>query len=537
MQSLGGRESRKSKAFKIAVVAGVLFILARTAIHALGDAFSYAEAWKILLDPVILGMVVLCPYLFRLIAKPLREIDECHRKMDQAMDNERKNLKSIFGASPVGMMLLDESLTVRKANQALGRIVGSKASDLLNQPLSTAMGCEKTPSAPARDCVQCDCHQTCKIFTAVFGVLDTHEPVHGLEVELDRPDKKTRSHLWLLISVIPIQAQGDLQILVSMQDITLRCEQERHIKEARDQAEQAKVDLEKAAECARVLADEAIAANVAKSQFLSNMSHEIRTPMNTIVGFSDVLMDESMTPRQHKFIGVIQQSSEHLLELINDILDLSKIEANKLEVENIQCAPRDLLQDLEHTFGEQCRKQNLDFTVLCGEDVPDLIVSDPTRLRQCLFNIIGNAIKFTEQGHVRVTVSLATESDRSIVRIDVEDTGIGIAQDKQKHVFGAFTQADSETTRKYGGTGLGLAITKRLVGMLGGDISCQSELGTGSVFSIRLPVDACPLTEDEPDTENSLEAAACGDVMPCDETVEESGMSIVEASSACNGSE
>ncbi len=523
MQLLGGRESRKSKALKIVVVAGVLFIIAGTAIRGLDDAFSYAQSWKILFDPVIITMVLLSPYLYRLIVKPIREIDECHRKMDQAVDNERENLKAIFAASPVGMMVLDESLTVQKANQAMGRIAGSNAQDLLNQPLSVVMGCQEMPSDPRGECLQCDRNQTCRVFSAVSSVLDRHEAVHGLEVELERPMYKTRSQLWLLISVIPIEAQGDLQVLVSMQDITLRCEHERNIKEARDQAEQAKLDLEEAAECARVLADEAIAANVAKSQFLSNMSHEIRTPMNTIVGFSDVLMDESMTPRQHQFIGVIHQSSEHLLELINDILDLSKIEADKLEVEKSPCDPRDLLQDLDHTFGEQCRKQHLDFSVTCGEAVPDLIVSDPTRLRQCLFNIISNAIKFTEQGHVCVTVTLVTEFDGSIVCIDVEDTGIGIAQDKQEHVFGAFTQADSETTRKYGGTGLGLAITKSLVEMLGGEISCQSELGTGSVFSIRLPVDVCPPSEEELNTEPSPESATCGNVMSSDTVTEDSG--------------
>jgi signal transduction histidine kinase len=252
------------------------------------------------------------------------------------------------------------------------------------------------------------------------------------------------------------------------------------------------------------LADEAIASNVAKSQFLSNMSHEIRTPMNSIVGFSDVLMEESMTPRQHEFVGVIQKSSEHLLELINDILDLSKIEANKLMIEMIECAPRDLLQDLQHTFEEQCGNRQLEFNVVCADDVPEVIISDPTRLRQCLFNIVSNAIKFTEQGHVHVAISFITEFDEPTVRIDVEDTGIGIALEKQKQVFEAFTQADPETTRKYGGTGLGLTITRRLVELLGGDMLCQSELGKGSLFSILLPVETCPPHDNEPEPEEFL---------------------------------
>ena len=536
MQASGGPESRRSKALKIVVVAVVLFIIARTAIHAMEGVFSEAQAWKILFDPVILIMVLASPYLFHLIAKPLRDMDERQRKMDQVLDNEQKNLKAIFDASPVGMMLLDESLTLQKANQAMGRIVGGDAANLLNQPLSVAMGCESEQAGGKEACLQCRRSHDCMIFSAVHRVLRHHEAVHGLEVEFDRPADETLSGLWLLISVIPIEAQGTLQILVSMQDITLRCEHERHIKEARDQAERAKLDLEQAAECAKMLADEAIASNVAKSQFLSNMSHEIRTPMNTIVGFSDVLMDEPMTPRQHQFVEVIQKSSDHLLELINDILDLSKVEANKLVVEKIQCAPRDLLQDLEHAFGEQCRKQQLEFNIACAEDVPGVIVSDPTRLRQCLFNIVSNAIKFTDQGHVHVTVSLVRKFGKPMVRIDVEDTGIGITPDKQKRVFEAFTQADSETTRKYGGTGLGLAITKRLVELLGGDIMCQSDPGEGSVFSILLPADACPCPEDEPDLESAPEALSQGDVVP-EESIQDGVIGRILVAEDCPGNQ
>ncbi|NQV35159.1 MAG: PAS domain-containing protein [Phycisphaeraceae bacterium] len=504
MQSLGSRESRKSKALKIVVVVGVLFIIARTALDTFDGTVSFAQAWKILLDPVVLIMILLSPYLFQLIVKPLREMDERQRRMDQALDHEQKNLKAIFGASPVGMMLLDESLTIQKANQAMGRMLGAEVPDLLNQLLSVAMGCEKAGADLTGACLRCDRSHTCAIFTAVSSVLKTRDAVHGLEVELDRPADETLSGLWLLISVIPIETLGKLQVLVSMQDITSRCEQEGRIKEARDQAEQAKLDLERTAECAKVLADEAVAANVAKSQFLSNMSHEIRTPMNSIVGFSDVLMDESMTPRQHQYVGVIQKSSEHPLELINDILDLSKIEANKLVIEKIECAPRDLLKDLEHTFEEECGNRQLEFNVVCAEDVPDMIVSDPTRLRQCLFNMVSNAIKFTEQGHVHVAISFIPESDEPVVRIDVEDTGIGIALNKQEQVFKAFTQADPETTRKYGGTGLGLTITKRLVELLGGKMSCQSELGKGATFSILLPANDCCSPDNGPDPETSL---------------------------------
>ncbi len=229
------------------------------------------------------------------------------------------------------------------------------------------------------------------------------------------------------------------------------------------------------------------AANAAKSQFIANMSHEIRTPMNAIIGFSDFLADGEMTKEQKEYINLIRESGQNLLKVINDILDFSKIEADKLDTEIIPCSLSRLLNSIESMMRLKANEKGLEFKVIKSDTLFDQICTDPTRLRQCLINLIGNAIKFTERGHVYVKVLLETTGNNSNIRFDVEDTGIGISEDSYNKIFEPFTQADGSTTRKFGGTGLGLTITKRLVELLGGKLNLTSRVGTGSVFSITIP--------------------------------------------------
>ena len=245
--------------------------------------------------------------------------------------------------------------------------------------------------------------------------------------------------------------------------------------------------LRKSKERANLLADEAQAANKAKSKFLANMSHEIRTPLNGIIGFSDFLADEELPEEQKEHIRIIGNCAHNLLELINDILDFSKIEAGQMDMDFVDCDLEKLLEELESLMEPLASEKGLDFTVMRSGDVPSSIRMDPLRLRQCLINLLSNAIKFTEAGHVEICVSLQTTDENPLLRFDVEDTGIGISQDKQKDVFEYFTQADSSITKKYGGTGLGLAITKRLAKLLGGELTLVSDEGKGSTFSLSMP--------------------------------------------------
>ncbi len=228
----------------------------------------------------------------------------------------------------------------------------------------------------------------------------------------------------------------------------------------------------------------ALAASQAKSEFLSSMSHEIRTPLNALLGTADLLAETRLDSDQHRFIDTLVSNGNALLDLINSILDLARIESGRLSLENIPFDLRDLLNKCAETFALRAQEKNLALNVNIAPGVRTDLIGDSLRLRQILFNLIGNAIKFTERGEVRVLVELDPSLPGSgCLRFSVADTGIGIAPDKLPTLFSAFTQADSSTTRKYGGSGLGLAIVQRLVGLMGGKVWVESEPGHGSVFN------------------------------------------------------
>ena len=273
----------------------------------------------------------------------------------------------------------------------------------------------------------------------------------------------------MMLSITPIVYLKEPALLSIAVDLTNRLEFEDTLAKAKEYAE---------------------TASRAKSEFLANMSHEIRTPMNAILGFTGLLMDQVDDPKLKSFVNTIQTAGKNLLVLINDILDLSKIEAGKLSIEKTPCNPADQFQELNDIFSLKAGEKGITLIFDVDPRLPSSLQLDAVRLRQVLFNLLGNAIKFTDQGVIRIQLKAENEDEaRSKVDliINVEDSGIGISQDQQSLIFEEFAQSSAQDSRKYGGTGLGLSISKRLVEMMGGSLTLESVLGKGSIFTVKLP--------------------------------------------------
>jgi len=246
-------------------------------------------------------------------------------------------------------------------------------------------------------------------------------------------------------------------------------------------------------------------AELAKSQFLANMSHEVRTPMNGILGMTELLGQCELSPQQKDFVGIIQRSGDALLTIINDILDFSKIEAGQLIIDPAPFDMKDCIEDVMALLAPKVAESGIDLLLRIQPNLPDTYLGDAGRIRQILTNLIGNAVKFTAQGHVYIEVSGSVENDMASLTISVKDTGIGIAAEKLGKVFDKFNQADASTTRIYGGTGLGLNIARELVELMGGELKVTSEVGKGSnfYFTLDLPYQETTKTPQQEDADIS----------------------------------
>ena len=282
--------------------------------------------------------------------------------------------------------------------------------------------------------------------------------------QAERVEDKEGRERWLLTTKVPFRDRDGtiIGIIGIGRDITAQKHSEAEVIKARIQAE---------------------AASRAKSEFLANMSHEIRTPLNGIIGMTDLALDTELNPEQRDYLETVKFSADSLLNVINDILDFSKIEAGKIDLESIEFDARECIETTLRTLVLRAEEKELELLCDIAPELPAMIRGDPTRLRQILFNLLGNAVKFTAEGQVALSAEVERREDGDcVLHFTVADTGIGIAKEKQGLIFDAFAQADTSTTREFGGTGLGLTITSRLVAMMGGEIWVKSEPGKGSEF-------------------------------------------------------
>ncbi|MCP4607089.1 MAG: response regulator [Planctomycetes bacterium] len=393
------------------------------------------------------------------------------KEFEQLSRQSEERFKAIMDNIQAGIILVDaETHTIIDANPAAGEMIGTAR--------------EKIIGSTCFDYICPDRNGQCPI-------TDLKQDVDNAERQLVRADGVM---LPILKTVVPVVLSDRKYLLESFVDITERKQAEENVTIAKEQAEdagtkleQVNLQLESSIEQAKLMTKEAVQANQAKSQFLANMSHEIRTPMNGIMGMLELAMDEPLDDKVEDYLQTAKLSADTLLAIIDDILDISKIEAGKICIEIIDCSLKQLLCEIYALMLPQAEQKGIELTISIDTPVPEQIRTDPTRLRQCLLNLVGNAIKFTDSGYVRIHVNGQDGTDGTAIRLDVEDTGIGIELDKQKLIFEAFTQADYTTTRKFGGTGLGLVITRNLSKLLGGTISLDSKPGEGSTFSLTIP--------------------------------------------------
>ncbi len=362
------------------------------------------------------------------------------RRAELEIQRQKQYFEALILNSPVAIVILDNSGRIMSCNPAFERLYGYSADEITGQLLDPLIANQETSQEAARY---------------------TQEVMQGAVHGVGKRCRKDGSLVDVEIFGVPVVLNGEqLGAFAIYHDIS-------ELVRARQEAEK---------------------ASQVKSEFLANISHEIRTPMNGVIGMLELALETQLTSEQREYLTIALQSAEALLALLNDILDFSKIEAKRLELEKIDFDLRALVEDVAYTFAKRAQDKGLEMACFVPPDVPANLIGDPSRLRQILVNLVGNALKFTHQGEIVVRVSALSETEElATFRFSVQDTGIGIPEDRRAAIFDRFTQADGSTTRRYGGTGLGLAICKQLVEAMGGQIGLESEVGKGSEFWFVIP--------------------------------------------------
>lgn len=396
------------------------------------------------------------------------------KKKTTDLQESEEQFRMTINNSALGMLLVSVDGKIIRVNKAISMILGYSEDELLGGHLEDILHPEEEVE---------DLYYMQKVLS---NDLDAYEE----ETTLVHKDGDA---IWVNMHISPVRAyNGTLRyFIIQIQDVTGR-----HLIE--EERIQYMRELENAQQ-------NATKANIMKSEFLANMSHEIRTPLNGIIGAISLLQKTKVNNDQGKYLGIIHSSGETLLALINDILDLSKIEAGELNINIEPVLLKDLVHDVVMSTTQTAAEKGIRIIINYDAEIPRKLQVDPVRLKQILINIVGNAVKFVDKGYIAVNVELQKRAQHHVVvRFSIEDSGIGISEDKLEKIFDKFSQADASTTKKYGGTGLGLAITSRLVEMMEGTLGVQSEYGVGTTFWFEIPLVEIPELNDALDDDEDL---------------------------------
>ncbi|WP_339389723.1 hybrid sensor histidine kinase/response regulator [Vibrio neptunius] len=403
-----------------------------------------------------LTLVVMFIFGRRILVSPFRKLAESEQQLYEQSESlkireaESARLARVVKHMRDAVVFTDLDSKVTWVNGAFERLTGYCLSEMIGKKPGDVLQGDGTDKRTIRKIRQ---------------MIDRREP--GF-FELLNYNKEGRSY-WIEIALTPLYStHGQIEGFMAVErDITQRVELEESLK---------------------IKAIEAEAANIAKSQFLAAMSHELRTPMNGILGVGDLLKKTSLNQEQQEYVDTFLGSGKHMLNVLNDILDFSKIEAGKLELEKVEFLLKDVVERLTRLYAPLCAEKQLEFKCEYSQSCERALVADETRILQILQNLLSNALKFTSDGSIVLSLNVVEQNQSIELHIDVSDTGIGISPEKQSAIFDPFSQAESDTTRRFGGTGLGLSITRDLVQAMNGTLNLTSEVGKGSRFTIVVPV-------------------------------------------------
>lgn len=377
-----------------------------------------------------------------------------------SLENDKNYLQIAIDLMPISIMIVEEDLTVNYANNYFINMFNKSEKKVVNQRPGDSICCIN--SLKNQCCGFSEDCKACKLRKLILDTSTTRSASEPIEMEIQIVINKKIENRWFKINTIPISKNEIKQILIVFQDITEYKNVNKKLLRLKEEAE---------------------TANKIKSEFLANISHEIRTPLNGIIGMTDLTIATNLNEEQKENLEVVKNCADTLLSLINDVLDLSKIEAEKVTLENIEFNLNLIIKRVINIHLAKSNEKNINLTYSIDENLPDSLIGDSHRIEQVLNNLVGNSVKFTEKGYVKLEVKMVKKKD-DIYKIlfSIEDTGIGMNKYEMKSLFKSFSQVDSSITRKYGGTGLGLAISKELVNLMGGKINVSSKKGEGSRF-------------------------------------------------------